>query len=49
MQAEVNKQLMHSVFSNPMGGALHPDQFALKFEVRRESLVEDALNALTGP
>lgn len=40
---------MHSVFANPMGDALHPDQFALKFEIRREFLVEDTLNALTGP
>ena len=41
---------MANVFANPFGAnQLHPDNFALKFEVRREHLVEDALNAFTGP
>jgi hypothetical protein len=50
MTAEFDKKLMANVFANPFGqNQLHPDHFALKFEVRRDHLVEDALNALTGP
>ena len=49
MTAEFDKKLMANVFANPFGQQLHPDQFALKFEIRREHIVEDALNALTGP
>jgi hypothetical protein len=41
--------MMQDAFQNPFGANnFNPDNFALKFEVARETLVEDALNQLTG-
>lgn len=46
MKSEIDKELIASVFANPFQQNLNNDFAYLQFDVRRDMLVEDALNSL---